>query len=179
MITVRRITEQTDLLLADLCDLLIDAVHSGASVGFLAPLAQSTAEVYWQQVFASLSGDHILWVAESEGKVIGTVQLAASPKENGRHRAEIQKLFVHTARRGRGIASKLMQTAEDFAHANDRLLLVLDTQTGSDAEAVYQHLGWQKAGEIPLYAASPDGRLHATSYFYKILRQYLQSPPTT
>lgn len=111
--------------------------------------------------------------------MIGSVQLAASPKENGRHRAEIQKLFVHTACRGQGIASKLMLTAEDFAHANDRLLLVLDTQTGSEAEAIYQHLGWQKAGEIPLYAASPDGTLQATSYFYKIIHSNPKPSLTT
>jgi acetyltransferase len=27
--------------------------------------------------------------------------------------------------------------------------------------------GWQKVGEVPNYAANPDGRLHATAYYFK------------
>jgi len=46
---------------------------------------------------------------------------------------------------------------------------VLDTLTDSAAASVYRHLGWRHAGSIPEYAATPDGRLHATSYFYKQL----------
>ena len=50
-----------------------------------------------------------------------------------------------------------------------RGLLVLDTQAGSGAEIVYQKLGWQRAGEIPNYAASPDGALHGTAYYFEPL----------
>ena len=32
---------------------------------------------------------------------------------------------------------------------------------------VYRRLGWQKVGEIPEYAAMPDGELRATAYYYK------------
>ena len=53
--------------------------------------------------------------------------------------------------------------------AAGRTLLVLDTLAGSDAEPVYRHLGWQRAGEIPKYAASPDGQLFPTVYYYKLL----------
>jgi acetyltransferase len=44
---------------------------------------------------------------------------------------------------------------------------VLDTIAGLPAESVYRHLGWHKAGEIPEYAAMPDGELRATAYYYK------------
>ena len=54
----------------------------------------------------------MLWVAEAEGKIVGSVQLAPSQKENGRHRAELQKLFVHSAFRGQGISTQLMAAAE-------------------------------------------------------------------
>ena len=167
MTNIRRITSTENSSIPGLCRLLIDAVNGGASVGFLAPMSYETALSYWQHLFANLNDGLVLWVAEADGEIVGSAQLDLCGKENGRHRAEIQKLFVMRTHRGVGISSALMQTAETFARTDGRTLLVLDTQAGSVAESVYQHLGWQKVGEIPDYAASPNGELHATSYFFK------------
>ncbi len=101
--------------------------------------------------------------------LVGAVQLAPCLKENGRHRAELQKLFVHTAHRGLGIGSALIAQAEADAARSGISLLVLDTLRDSHAERVYGHLGWVRAGEIPDYAATPDGVLHPTVYFYKVI----------
>ena len=46
---------------------------------------------------------------------------------------------------------------------------VLDTATGSGAEQFYARCGWEKVGEIPRYALMPDGKMTATSLFYKFL----------
>ena len=102
---------------------------------------------------------------------MGTVQLALCPRENSRHRAEIQKLCVLRSHRGKRIASQLMQAAEDRARALGRTLLVLDTHQGRPAEAVYTHLGWQRVGAIPGFATTPDGVLHGTVFFYKQLEE--------
>ena len=112
---------------------------------------------------------HCGWVAENEGTVVGTVQLAPSMKQNGRHRAEIQKLLVLRAWRGRGVAARLLAAAEACARAEGRMLLVLDTEAASAAEAVYRRLGWLDAGGIPDYAASTRGELRANRIFYKRL----------
>jgi GNAT superfamily N-acetyltransferase len=168
-VKIRQAGSSESGLVDSLCALLIDVVHDGASIGFLAPLTYQRAAQYWEQVFSSLGDSLVLWVAVSEGVVVGTIQLALVIKENGRHRAEIQKLMVLTEYRGQGISTRLMSAAESFARENGRTLLVLDTQAGSPAEAVYRHLGWQKSGEIPDYAGTPDGRLIATAYYYKIL----------
>ena len=169
MLVIRQVLRAEPAILSALSELLIDSVHNGASVGFLAPLTKETAEKYWQKVFAALNDDLALWVAESDGQVVGSVQLDPCQKQNGRHRAEIQKLFVLKAFRGQSISSKLMAAAETFARNNKHTLLVLDTLSGTFAETVYQHLGWQRGGEIPQYAATPDGVLHATVYYYKLL----------
>jgi acetyltransferase len=166
---VRQVLAREEPLVQGLCALLIDVVEHGASVGFLAPLVAQTAARYWNQAFSSLGTDLHLWVAQSQGVVVGSVQLLPSLKENGLHRAEIQKLLVLQSYRGQGIAGQLMQAAEAFACSNKRTLLVLDTQAGSPAEAMYRHLQWQKAGEIPGYAAGPDGQLRATAYYFKRL----------
>ena len=150
-------------------ELLIDVVDGGASVGFLAPLDVVTAAGYWQAVYAALGDALRLWVAESEGQVVGAVQLAPSLKQNGRHRAEIQKLLVLRAWRGRGVATRLLAAAEACARADGRTLLVLDTEAASAAEAVYRRLGWLDAGGIPDYAAGTNGDLRANRIFYKRL----------
>ena len=150
--------------------LLIDAVHSGASIGFLAPVSRETADRYWHGVFASLSGALLLWVAEKDGAVVGTVQLALCEKDNGRHRAEVQKLQVLRAARGNGVATLMMCELEAEARRRRRSLLFLDTLLASHAEEVYRHLGWSRAGEIPDYATTPEGELFPTVLYFKQLR---------
>ncbi len=111
----------------------------------------------------------MLWVAEIDGRVVGSVQLALCDKDNGRHRGEVQKLFVHRSARGHGIATLLMDEVEAEARRRQRRLLVLDTLLGSQAEDVYRHLNWTRAGEIPDYAASPAGELFPTVVYFKAL----------
>ncbi len=62
-----------------------------------------------------------------------------------------------------------MAELEAEAHKLGITLLLLDTQTGSTTEIIYQHQGWQKIGEIPNYAKNPKGVLCSTSYFYKLI----------
>jgi GNAT superfamily N-acetyltransferase len=149
--------------------LLQDAVAGGASVGFLDGLSPADADAYWTQVLNDIGPGLALWIAEQQGRIVGSVQLAPCRKPNGRHRADVQKLLVLRSHRGLGIASRLMAAAEADALARGCHLLVLDTLLGSAAESIYQHLGWMRAGEIPQYAAHPNGTLEATVYFYKLL----------
>ena len=168
-VTVRRVEAAAPAAVAGLCELLRDAVNGGASVGFLQPLSQAEARAYWTGVFESLGPGLQLWVAEAAGQIVGAVQLAPCLRANGRHRAEVQKLFVHSGHRGRGISSRLMAAAEAGAWAAGCRLLVLDTQAGSTAESVYRHLGWSFVGTIPAYALDPAGEPRATAYFFKAI----------
>jgi acetyltransferase len=170
-------TASGSLLLPDLTTLLIDTVEHGASVGFLAPLNMDDARRYWLGVLDELArGNLHMWVAHEYGRVIGTVQLDPSPRANGRNRAEVCKLMVHSAWRGRGIASLLMASLEGAAHKLGRGLLFLDTEAGSGAEGLYAALGYTRVGEIPAYATSPDGVLRGTAYYYKQLIDRSSSP---
>ncbi|MDC7717368.1 GNAT family N-acetyltransferase [Vogesella sp. DC21W] len=168
MITIRPLHTIAQQPLAALVLLLQDSVHGGASVGFLAPLTHQEAHDYWQGVAAALGPLLHCWVAEDQSRIIGTVQLALCGKANGRHRGEIQKLMVHSRARGLGIACLLMQEAETAAWAAGCSTLVLDTDSTSVAASLYPKLGWVHAGDIPAYAASPDGSLHTTRNFYKL-----------
>jgi len=156
-------------LVLSLVRLLQDAVHGGASVGFLTPLSAEDAEQYWGRVLQEVQEQTRILLAVREGdEVLGAVQLALATLPNGRHRAEVQKLFVHTARRRRGIAKSLMAALEVAARAAGRTLLVLDTAAEGAAE-LYLSLGYQSVGVIPDYALNTDGRPEATRLFYRLL----------
>ncbi|HET7338164.1 MAG TPA: GNAT family N-acetyltransferase, partial [Candidatus Dormibacteraeota bacterium] len=100
---------------------------------------------------------------------VGTVQLGFAQFPNGRHRAEVAKLLVHSSMRRRGLATGLMNAAEEHARRAARTLLFLDTETGSAAEILYRKLGWTVAGVIPGFAYRPDGQLRPTTFFYKVV----------
>jgi acetyltransferase len=153
-----------------LIELLLDSVSHGASIGFLDDLTQAEAAAYWDGVTASvMRGERILWSAEHQGQLVGTVQLELCRRKNGVNRAEIQKLLVHSGARRLGIASALMQEVEQHARSLQRGLLYLDTEAGSPAEALYQALGYTTIGGLPEYACSPDGTWTANAIYYKTL----------
>lgn len=157
--------------LAALAEVLIDCVAGGASVSFMQPLSPHKAQAYWQGVAASVAvAERALFVArDSAGGIVGTVQLVLSQPENQPHRADISKLLVQRQARRHGLGAQLMQAAEQYAHAQGKTTLVLDTATGGGAENLYRCLGWQLCGQIPDFALSPDGGLCATTIFYKKL----------
>lgn len=162
--------EQARPLLPRLVALLQDSVHNGSSVGFLPPLTFEAAEEYWLETLDEVAqGKRILLVSSEAGDVTGAVQLALATKQNGLHRAEVQKLVVHTGFRNRGIARALLGAAEEAARAAGRTLLVLDTEQGSVAEKLYEKLGYTRSGVIPQYALNADGSLITTVVFYKLL----------
>lgn len=155
----------------ELAALLCDAVNHGASVGFLRPMAAELAAQFWEEIIADVEQRaRILLVGSDETGIVGTIQLGLCLKPNGRHRAEVQKLLVHTRARRRGLGRILMAAAESEARAAGRTLLFLDTEPDQPAEKMYRALGWSLAGAIPDYACTPDGVLHPTALYYKRLR---------
>jgi GNAT superfamily N-acetyltransferase len=155
--------------ISSLSDILIDCVEGGASVSFMAPLSRAKADAFWSQTAAAVTeGERILLVAESEGRLLGTVQIVSAQAQNQPHRADVSKMLVLRAARRNGIGQALMQAAEEAARAAGKTLLVLDT-AADDAERLYARLNWIAVGDIPGYALFPDGRPCATRIFYKVL----------
>lgn len=154
-----------------LCEILIDCVREGASIGFLEPLSIADADAYWIRIEAAVAIGGCLLLAGSlgEGAIAGTVQLDIDTLPNQPHRATVSKLLVHSGARRCGLGEALMLAAERAARQAGRWLLTLDTATG-DAERLYQRLGFSRAGAIPEYAMNPDASLTATTFYYKRLR---------
>jgi ribosomal protein S18 acetylase RimI-like enzyme len=164
--------EQAERHIQHLVDLLIDAVDSGASIGFIPPLAESEARAYWEGVIAAMREGHGVLLVAVEGDLIqGAVQMDLETRANGNHRAEAMKLFVHRRARRRGLARTLTAELESTARKLGRTLLVMDTRLGGEAEKMCESLGYIRYGEVPGYARSGDGRLHTTVFFYRKLEE--------
>lgn len=171
MTAIARLSAE-DLLAASaqFADLLVDVVHGGASLGFLAPLDPAHAAAWWASLAPAVhDGQLRVWAARDGGRVVGTISLRPELKANGRHRAEVVKLMVRRDARGRGVARRLLATLESEAADAGLSLLVLDTQTDSPAERLYQAAGWTRAGIVPDYASDPVGVLHPTTIYFKAL----------
>jgi GNAT superfamily N-acetyltransferase len=168
-IQIRRLESLDPAALAALSEVLIDCVDGGASVSFMHPLSRTRADNFWNGVAPGVAaGERLLLVAlDPNGEIVGTVQVVLKQPENQPHRADVAKLLVHRKARRTGLGAALVTAAEHAAALAGKRLLVLDTVTGSPAEQLYKRLGWQVSGVIPDYALWPDGRLCATTVFYK------------
>ena len=152
--------------------LLQACVAGGAGVHFVMPFSQAEAEAFWRdQVMPSVeSGGRVLFVAQQEGRIAGSVQLMSDMPPNQPHRTEVTKLLVHPDFRRRGIARALMAALEAEARQLGRSLITLDTVTGEKAEPLYASLGYETVGVIPGYSLHAfEPRYESTTVMYKVL----------
>jgi GNAT superfamily N-acetyltransferase len=169
-IRVRALESLGEREMRGLGEVLIDCVEGGASVSFMHPMTQEKAESFWSGVAAGLArGERLVFVAEDEVGICGTVQVILNLPENQPHRGDVAKMLVHRRVRRQGVGAALLVAAEEHALRIGRTLLVLDTVTGGDAERLYARQGWQRCGEIPRYALFPAGGYCSTTVFYKSL----------
>ncbi len=154
----------------DLARVLVDCVEGGASVSFMHPFTQEQGEAFYTKVAAGVeANERILLAAFHNEEIVGTVQIVTAQPPNQPHRGDVAKLLVKRAARGRGVARLLMEGVEREALCAGKMLLVLDTVTGGDAERLYERMQWTRVGTIPNYALFPDGRPAATTIFWKSL----------
>ena len=165
---IRRVERLDERTIDELADVLIDCIDGDAGVSFLHPLELEKARAFWRDVAAGVeAGDRAVLVAEDDEGIVATVQLVLAQPENQPHRADLSKMLVHRRGRRRGLGAALLEAAEQTARECGKTLLVLDTNTGSDAERLYARQGWVRVGEIPDFSVQPRGGLRATTVFYK------------
>jgi GNAT superfamily N-acetyltransferase len=168
--SIRRLHAVDEAQIEALADVLIDCIDDGAGVSFLHPLDTDKARAFWRRIAHDVAtGDRALLVAEDDTGIVGTVQLVLGQPENQPHRADLSKMLVHRRARRRGLGAALLESAEQTARDCGKTLLVLDTNTGSDAERLYARMGWVRVGTIPDFSVQPRGGLRATTVFYRKL----------
>lgn len=153
--------------LDELAQLLLDAHDAGMALGLAAPLDRESAASAYREAAATLApGERILLAAFDGEEVVGAVQLDRSDAGNGRHRAEVRRLVVRADRRGTGVGRTLMEHVVDVARGLGLRLLWLSTHEGTDADRIYERLGWTRAGVIPDYAVLPNGDLAGNAFYF-------------
>jgi GNAT superfamily N-acetyltransferase len=156
--------------LESLASLLLDAHESGMALGLAAPLSLEAAGAAYADAAARLSqSERLLFAAFDGEEVVGAVQLDRAEAGNGRHRGEIRRLVVRADRRGAGVGRALMDTATDAARGLGLRLLWLSTHEGTDADRIYERLGWTRVGVIPDYAELPNGELSGNAFYFRKL----------
>jgi len=159
-------------VLDGIADVLMDSVNNGASVNFVPPITHDDAREFWQRIESDITQEKTaLWIAKTVDRIVGTIVLAMAWQPNAPHRAEVQKMLVHSDYRRRGIASRLLQTLEEDAIKRDRWLLFLDTEADSDAPYFYHKMGYQDLGIMPKHALNHNGEFADTLFLYKLLNQ--------
>ncbi|KAJ7988877.1 hypothetical protein DPEC_G00313750 [Dallia pectoralis] len=91
--------------------------------------------------------DTCFWVAESDGRVVGTVACMPSEKQPGC--MELKRLSVRRTHRGKGIAKALSRMVVDFTRERGFPAVVLYTSmVQTDAQKLYEHLGFTRIREF-------------------------------
>ena len=166
--TVRSLAPtELDEHLPVLTDLFIETVNGGVPMGFIPPLTRDQSRNYWLSVRREMeNGNRLLVAVFLEDELVGSGQLELSMRPNSPHRAELQKLFVTMAVRGRGAGKSLMVGLHDTARQHNRSLILLNTRKGLPAEEFYKALGYREVGVIPGWSLGPAGERydHVTLY---------------
>jgi len=166
-----------DIELPRFVALLQDAVRTGAGMGFQSPLTDDEARAYWRAVRPELeAGARLLLAAYRGDHLVGSGQLEWASWSGGRHRAELQKLFVDSTQRGDGIGAALMLALHDAAREHRRSLIVLNTRVGQPATLFYKRLGYREAGVIPDFVRERNGESHGTLILYRDLAEATAVP---
>ncbi len=147
--------------------LLKDAVETLGTVGFLLPVTGDKLDRYWSGVARDMeAGRRELFAAIEHGKVLGSLQIAYEKAESTSHRADLQKLIVHSSERRRGIARALLVDALERMPALDVAMYTITTFKEGAAEDLVRGLLFTRFGVMPHYGLTPDGKLHDASMHY-------------
>ncbi|XP_049640522.1 putative N-acetyltransferase 8B [Suncus etruscus] len=120
-----------------------------------------------------------LWVAESEGQVVGMVgALPVNEPALRREHLQLHHLCVDVGYRGQGIGKALVKTVLQFGQDEDYRAVVLNTTIFQpEALALYQGLGFQKTGGFIFTINGRVGLISVTQFTYHLpFRQASKSP---
>lgn len=104
----------------------------------------------YRRAFDEIDADpnNEILVAESDGTVVGTLQLTFTPSlaYRGGRRATVESVRTDASVRSRGIGTALMQAAVERARARGCVLIQLSSHASrTDAQRFYERLGFSKS----------------------------------
>ncbi|QSF47353.1 GNAT family N-acetyltransferase [Paenibacillus tianjinensis] len=108
-------------------------------------LAWADASMHDLYSYYNAAENRAYWIVEEDGEVLGGCGIAAFDESD--EVCELQKMYLTTSTRGTGIASKLLQTALDFAKLYYKQCYLETLQTMAAANRFYQKQGFSLLAE--------------------------------
>jgi ribosomal protein S18 acetylase RimI-like enzyme len=155
--------------LEDLCEATVAAIEDGGGFGWIEAPARQVLESYWNGVM--LVPERSLFVARLNGRVCGSVQLVAPPRNNEAQSfaAQLTGNFLAPWSRGHGLARRMVEAIEEAARAAGFGILNLDVRATQDvAIGLYEAMGFTRWGTHPVYARV-DGKVIPGHFYFKRL----------
>jgi GNAT superfamily N-acetyltransferase len=130
----------------------IVGLHEADALGRHGDRWSPDSRTAYEAAFAAIrdSRDNALYVAERDGRVVGTFQLTFIPSLTGQGalRARVGSVQVAEALRSRGIGARMMARAEEVARARGaRSMELASNRTRADAHRFYERLGFARSHE--------------------------------
>jgi GNAT superfamily N-acetyltransferase len=127
-------------------------LHEDDALGALGDSWRAETREDYEAAFAAIeaSPDNALYVAEREGRVVGTFQLTVFPTLTGRGamRVRIGGVQVAADLRSKGIGARMIAFAESTARARGaRSVELSSNKRRSDAHRFYERLGYARSHE--------------------------------
>jgi GNAT superfamily N-acetyltransferase len=89
-------------------------------------------------------GQHAVFVAELDHRVIGWIHVYLCPLLVSPLQAQLGGLVVHSSQRGKGVGKRLLQQAETWSRTRSCQFLTIFTNIiRTDTHQIYHHMGYQ------------------------------------
>lgn len=142
----------------------------------LQPVSSRTTNTSVPPLFAADSDTSpttpTLSISGTNYEVAGVVSLNEPATETGPFRGELEKLFTSPHHRRKGVGRIVIRELERVAREDVRWSLLLGTIVGTEAEKVYERLGYRRMGVVEEYGIDPiTGKLVDASWYSKDLRK--------
>ena len=133
--------------------ILEPTIRAGATYALPSDLGRDEALAYWT------GPDRETFVAEAGGQVVGTYYLRANQAGGGAHVANCGYMTAAWAA-GRGVARRMCEHSLDRARARGFRAMQFNFVVSTNERAVrlWQRLGFEVVGRLPLAFRHPDGR---------------------
>ena len=170
MITVDKISSFKKGELEELTVATIDAIKEGIGFGWVSTPPKNKVKDYWRGVL--LVPNRWLFLGRYKGLIAGSLQVVtfSSANEASIFRVFIENHFVATWARGHGLARLLIEEAEKECKLKNFTHVLLDVrETQKRAIKLYEQMGYNLWGELPVYHKLENHQMVSGKYFYKHL----------
>ena len=170
MITVEKITTFGKGEIEQLTEATMDAIKEGIGFGWINPPPKNKVKDYWKGVL--LVPNRWLFLGRYKGLIAGSLQVVtfSSTNEASMFRVFIENHFVATWARGHGLAKLLIEEAEKECIIHNFSHVLLDVrETQYRAIRLYEQMGYNLWGQLPVYHKLANDVMVSGKFFYKYL----------